>query len=190
MKLKPEYAENIVVYIIYNNIGNWYVTDKDYWFMDRIKIVKKNNKSVITIDLEVSKHSEKGDVEMLDSDTACKFLECINELKTEPAELLKLMNDRLEEMKFFEEMVKAGEDGSEYFDDILDYCPVLYVDFDNKIFLSQYPEMISFENYVPEGWTADYKSFIEYIPEDVKYWLDNGLDLFKESAKIHINDYM
>lgn len=187
--MKPEYAESIIVYIKYNDIGNWYVTVKDYWFMNSIKIAEKNNKFVITIAQDFDEHFERENVEKLDSNIASKFLECINGLKAEPEELKKMMKDRLEEMKFFEEMVEAGEDGSEYFDDILDFSPVLYVDFDNKIFLSQYPEMIRFENYVPEGWESDYKSFTDYIPDKVKYWLDNGLDLFKEASKIHINDY-
>lgn len=38
MLLEPTYAENIIVGVVYNNAWNWYVTEKDVWFLDYNKL--------------------------------------------------------------------------------------------------------------------------------------------------------
>ena len=38
--------------------------------------------------------------------------------------------------------------------EILAYNPSVLIDFDKKILLSYYPEYMSFEDFVPEGWTG------------------------------------
>lgn len=57
--------------------------------------------------------------------------------------------------------------------------PALFINFDDKVLYSVYQESISFENYVPSGWTGFYEDFYEMIPNDEKYWLINGVDYFQ-----------
>ena len=51
-----------------------------------------------------------------------------------------------------------------------DYRPSLYVDFDKKLLYSMYIEPASYEDYVPVGWNAKYKSFLDIIPAEKRYW--------------------
>ena len=42
MKLGPEYCENIVVCVKYRNNYEWYVTDKELWYLDYSTFFQKN----------------------------------------------------------------------------------------------------------------------------------------------------
>lgn len=46
----------------------------------------------------------------------------------------------------------------------------MYVDFDKKLLYSMYIEPASYEDYVPVGWNAKYKSFLDIIPAEKCYW--------------------
>lgn len=39
---------------------------------------------------------------------------------------------------------------------------------------SNYPELASFEDYVPEGWSGKYIDFTDIIPRKEKYWLNQS----------------
>ncbi|MBQ6462179.1 MAG: hypothetical protein IJJ59_02505 [Pseudobutyrivibrio sp.] len=54
----------------------------------------------------------------------------------------------------------------------LAYNPSLYIDFDNKQLISYYAEPESFEDFVPDGWTGEYREFENQIPENQKYWIN------------------
>jgi len=63
-------------------------------------------------------------------------------------------------------------------DDVLDFSPCLLVDFDHKHLSSQYPEMIRFEIYVPDGWIGIYRDFTSEIPTEERYWMVKGQNVF------------
>lgn len=65
------------------------------------------------------------------------------------------------------------------------YIPPILVDFDNKRFYSMFPELASFEDYIPEGWVGEYVDFTNLIQDEEKYWLnDLKENLFIKYKKI------
>ena len=60
----------------------------------------------------------------------------------------------------------------------LAYNPSIWIDFDQKEFISYYAEPEAFEDFVPDGWVGVYGCFESKIPDGEKYWLDkNGKNL-------------
>jgi len=51
--------------------------------------------------------------------------------------------------------------------------PSFYIDFDNKIFISDFYDL-ALEDRVIEGWTGYFKKFIDLIPEKLQYWMADG----------------
>ena len=51
-----------------------------------------------------------------------------------------------------------------------DILPSLYIDFDEKELYSMYSEPASYEDYVPIGWKAEFKNFLNLIPSNEQYW--------------------
>lgn len=157
MKLEPVYNENIIVIVIFHKVCSWYVTDKDLWFMDYNKLHRAYNRNGLDFE-EIS--DERLGIEILDNDTAKEFLLRIAEYQISNKELNKMLESK----------AKSKEE----FDDLLDYCPNIYVDFDNKKFYSMFPEPASFEDYIPEGWTGEYRDFTELVPDKDKFWINDG----------------
>lgn len=64
----------------------------------------------------------------------------------------------------------------------LDYYPTILMDFDKREFVSYFPEPKSFELYVPDGWTADYRPIeVDDFPPDKLFWvMPDGSDLLRE----------
>ncbi len=63
----------------------------------------------------------------------------------------------------------------------------MYVDFDKKLLYSMYIEPASYEDYVPVGWNAKYKSFLDIIPAEKRYWKNKinwRIDLMKKTISI------
>lgn len=162
MEKVPVYAENIIVGIIFKKEFQWYITNRNYWYMDNVKLEKAyiNEGS----DIDVGDYSERFGIAILNEDTAEYFLSQITDCQISAQHLRAMMKKRIEEI--------------EYFDDILNFSPNFFVDFDQRRFFSLYPEMICFENYVPEGWNGEYRDFYSDIPEEEKYWIVDGVDLF------------
>ena len=59
-------------------------------------------------------------------------------------------------------------------DELLSYNPSILIDFDKKSLLSYYPEYMSYERYLPEGWTGKYQFFKDIIPEQYRFWDNKG----------------
>jgi len=51
--------------------------------------------------------------------------------------------------------------------------PSFYIDFDNKIFISDFYDL-AIEARLIEGWTGYFKKFIDLIPAEFQYWMVNG----------------
>lgn len=163
MKIKPEYAENIIVAVIQEKELSWYITDKEIWYMDYAKRIRQFEEKGYKIDLEYIDKSRK-DLLILDSDNISLFKERISEYKVTADTLREYLT------------VEKETNGDWYYS----LTPSLYVDFDNKILYSSYREMDAYENYVPNGWIADYKQFIHLIPSASCYWINNDCNYFLE----------
>ncbi|MEI5908511.1 hypothetical protein WAK64_15800 [Bacillus spongiae] len=158
MKESPKYAKTIIVFVKYKNEDRWYVADKELWFLDLRKLSAAFSKIVFDDDLS-NDFSDRYDIDIVNEDTAEDFLNHIREASTE-----ELHN-----------ILKGG-----FYSDIVDLVPSLYIDFDNKIFLSYYPEPASYEVFVPNGWVGKYEDFMftDSIPPEYRYWIINGKDVF------------
>ncbi|KFN04362.1 hypothetical protein D0U04_07395 [Bacillus clarus] len=145
MVLEPLYAENIVVAVIYNNKFKWYVTDKELWFFDYNKLDNAYKNVGVSIEDNDEAEERKG-IKVLDNETVEMFLPRINKYITTKEELnyllLKNIKNKIE-----------GED-------LLDFSPVLLINFDDKILYSMFPE------------PASYEDFTELIHKSEKCWID------------------
>ena len=162
--LRPIYAENIIVAVVYKNIFRWYISDKELWFMDYSKMDYEYDNLGYCSDEQYEIQERKG-IKILRTENAQDFLNRIEKYSTCKADLYKLLQDS-RQMLIDE-------------NDILSFAPSLYIDFDNQILYSMYPEPASYEEYVPQNWIGLYEDFTALIPENQKYWIDNcGKSLF------------
>lgn len=160
--LEPIYAENVIVRVIHKKQFQWYVTDRELWYLDYVKFAQAFE-SHLAVD-EYIEPERKG-IEILSSGNAELFLKRIQSYKADAATLLKLFEDKIE----------SGEE-----EDVLDFIPSFLVDFDQKVFYSLFPEPVSFEEYVPSDWKGTYEDFTALIPETEKYWINkDGESLFE-----------
>ncbi|MDN4076860.1 hypothetical protein QYF52_02860 [Paenibacillus polymyxa] len=147
MKIWPEYAQNIIVGVMFLGQWNWYVTEREYWFLN-------------------TEMEERFGIAILDETTAGAFLEHICEYKVAAGELTT--------------MLQTLDEAIQHKDEVLEFCPTLYVDFDQKVLYSLFPEPASFEHYVPVGWKGEYQNFLEEVPPAERYWMIHGSDFFKK----------
>ncbi|MGG3889017.1 hypothetical protein [Metabacillus fastidiosus] len=111
-------------------------------------------------------------IEVINEYTAESYLTALSEHKVKSIELKKLVEKK------------------DYEDTILSLYPSLFIDFDNRRLLSCFSETLPFERYVPSGWVGEYKSFDEYIPEQDKYWMADGIDLINEAYQREAKEFM
>ncbi|TYV37149.1 hypothetical protein [Listeria monocytogenes] len=147
--LIPKYAENIIVGVKYNDSFNWYITDTELWYLDY-------KQACYSIE-EYPK--ERKNISILNENTANSFLINIESFKSSTNSLKK---------NFFKELNRNKEEVT------YDYNPSLLVDFDNQILYSNYPESISFEEYIPDNWSGYFQRFFENIPQEYRYWEENS----------------
>src|SRR5690606_22983456 len=107
--------------------------------------------------------SERFGIAVVNEDTAEEFLQKISEFEVSNEELREIVVQRK-------------------YSHISDMLPSLYVNFDGKKLTSFYPEPVSYERYVPNGWLGKYEEFIGDIPEDYHYWIVNGDNLFQKES--------
>ncbi|MEM5620756.1 hypothetical protein AAHB56_02565 [Bacillus thuringiensis] len=157
MLLEPLYAENIIVAVIYKNEFKWYVTDKELWFLDYIKLGNAYKNLGVSIE-DNEEPGEGNGIQVLNNENVEVFLLRINKYNVTKEELTYLLLENIKSKH-------AGED-------LLDFSPVLLINFDNKILYSMFPEPASYENYVPKDWIGTYEDFTKFIPTAEKYWID------------------
>lgn len=161
---KPEYAQDIIVGVLFRNTFAWYITAKEYWYLDYTKY----DRALLAAgfkDPTRGDYSSRFQIAILNEDTADRFLLSIADRRVPASALSQMMSTRRE----------TNEQ-----DDLLDFSPCLLVDFDQRQLSSQYPEMIRFEIYVPDGWIGIYRDFRSEIPTEARYWIVNGQNLFEK----------
>lgn len=150
MKLMPEYAQTLIVGVLFQKTWSWYITEREYWFLN-------------------TEMEDRFGITVLDETTAETFLDKIIDLKVSTSDLRKLLVEL--------------EDAFMSTDEVLEFIPTIYVNFDDRVFYSFFPEPMSFENYVPVGWIGEYKDFFDEVPEQERYWLVDGDHFFDEIFK-------
>lgn len=133
--IKSLYAENIIVGVKYKNKFNWYITESDLWYLDY------NQAGYAPSEYR----EERKGICILNETTIADFLERIE--KSEKF---------IEDIRFeFLRELRANREEAYY-----DYNPCFLIDFDRLIFYSNYPESISFEEYIPNNWEDKNKSYL------------------------------
>lgn len=158
MKMQPLYNELIIVGVTYNNNFKWYVTDKEIWYLDYNKL-----DHAYGANYNLQEPEERRNLRVLDGNNVQDFLDNVKQYECSTEEL------RLG--------VKAKRKVIEDADDILDFSPSLYVNFDKKFLISLFPEPASFEDYVPKGWRGEYGDFTKDIPVQDIFWMENNKNL-------------
>lgn len=163
MLLEPSYAENIIVGVINKKNWEWFITDKDLWFLDYNKLDKAYKERGFDI-IDLIDMGERKDIKVIDQKSKYKFLENISDYSISKGELKKILKKAIQ---------------SDEYEDLLDFSPSLLIDFDKQNLYSMFPEPASFEEYVPEGWDGEYRDITDLVPNEEKYWIeDNGDNLF------------
>lgn len=164
---EPEYAQDIVVGVLFRHAFAWYVTEREYWILDRTKYNRAL--SVAGYARLVSEsYADRFHIAILDEKTAAYFLSSIVEKRVPTSALSQMM------------LACRAHDEQ---DDLLDFAPCLLVNFDQQQFSSQFPEMIRFERYVPDGWSGSYRDFLSEVPAEERYWIVDGKDVFKRGVE-------
>lgn len=151
---KIDTNEEFIVFVIYNGIVNWYVSDKDIWYLDKKKRINAYYDLGYEIKLDYIDERRR-DILLLDTNNANVFLSRIENDIISTAELKEIW---------------FGLKGEEKENRIYNYMPSLFVDFDGKVLLSMYSEPASYEDYAPVGWKTGYEDFKQKIPKEYYYW--------------------
>lgn len=165
---EPEYAQNIVVGVLFRHIFAWYVTERDYWYLDYTKYHRALLAAGYAHSISDG-YAERFHIAVVCEHTAELFLSLITEKHVPVRALSQMMLAR-----------KARDEQ----DDLLDFAPCFLVNFDQRQFASLYPEMIRFERYVPDGWSGSYRDFLSEVPEQERYWIVDGKNLFKRENQV------
>lgn len=167
--LVPSYNENIIVGVVYNKKFDWYLTENEIWFLDYKTRIEAFEQIGYKINLENIADERKG-LLVLDSSNASIFLERIEQYRVETEWLRELL---IEKINMKDE------------DYVYDFCPSLYVNFDDRNFISYYPEPAFYEKYMPPHWKGIYIDFLNLVPENKRYWMGkNGNNMFEREENL------
>lgn len=161
--MKPKYAENIIVGVMFKKKFRWYCTDKSLWKMDYLRLYddyhdlyRSRGKSEMEFVKEVGSFGEFSSsrfrIRLLERDTAKEFLK-------------KIESDELASGELAYEFLRAESDEQRKA-----LIPSLFVDFDRSEFYSQFPGEDEFLRYLPDGWRGAKADFSKLIPQDDRYW--------------------
>ena len=162
MFYEPVYCENIIVGVKWKGEFNWYVSEKEMWFMNETKFSLTEEQRAMLVEIP---DDPRYQLEIVDENTVDIFMPRIEKFKVPVDELCELLE--------FNILTEEFEDA--YFD----FLPSLYIDFDEKLIVSMFPEPTSFEYYTPDGWEGRYEVFILLVDKKYWYWYKDGEALIK-----------
>lgn len=163
--MKPKFAENIVVVVLFKKKYRWYCTDKSLWKMDYLRLYDdyyfrylQRGKTELEFVKEVGSFGEFSSsrfrIRLLDRGTAKEFLKKIEGDEISAGELAY---DFLHAESEIERKARI---------------PALFVNFDKSEFYSQFPGDEEFLHYLPDGWRGATADFTHLIPPDDRYWVE------------------
>jgi hypothetical protein len=150
MERQIEYAKDIIVGVRRNGGWSWYLSEKEPWFLD----YRKWGALFGASETEAENAESRFGIAVVDEHTAGQFLEHMKPHLISTDELRRMLQKRRAEAPH----------------DYVEYLPSLFVDFDRKIFRSNYYEPVYPEKFVPDGWAATYGDFLEDVPDGERYW--------------------
>lgn len=156
----PKYAETIIVGVKLNSEFNWYVSDKELWYLDLRKLIKAYEKKGFQIP-ESEDFSDRFNIDIVNEDNAEQFLSEMSEYIWKTVELSTIIKNKA-------------------YQNIGDIVPSIYIDFDKRILISNFPEPASYELFIPDGWCGEYNSFSELIPNSHRYWIIGDKNYLEE----------
>lgn len=166
------YARNVIVAVRRHNQWYWYISDKELWVLDLVKLAKAFDTHFTSAP---TSFSGRFSIPVVNEVTAEQFLAHMAPYQVNVGYLREVVRQRID----LTELSAASEESAEeMLDDWLELLPSLLVDFDNRSLFSLYAEPMSFESYVPEQWTGEYQCFYERIPEEQRYWIVDGENYF------------
>lgn len=159
--MKPEYCENVIVGISYKHKFNWYITSKFLWRMDYQKEYQMWKEYYI----KIGRTKKQFEFDVGSFQDFCKKrwgIEVLNE-KNVDCFLKHIKKNLISTDRLHELFIQSnGRD--------LSLIPVFYVDFDNKVFCSNFPEPENYDDYVPIGWNNKYCKISSLVPVNNMYW--------------------
>ena len=147
--------EEIIVFVVYKGIKQWYISDKEIWFLDK----QKNINMYRDLGYEIKDEyidERRRDVLILDTENMDVFLTRVKEDVVETPQLREILIEVINDKETW----------------VYNYMPSLYIDFDKKELFSMYLEPASYEDYVPPEWRGCFENFIKLIPREYCYWKD------------------
>ncbi|WP_107951132.1 hypothetical protein [Lysinibacillus parviboronicapiens] len=138
MKCEPNFPDYVIVLVKVNNSFHWYVTEKELWILNLLKLDnafrKKMNEPIVD---ETVAEDERRGFELLDETNILDFMKVIKDFKVDSQELIDYYKV-LENKEFSSrEILKKIS---------------FFIDFDKKCFYSFFLEPGSYEEYIPKGW--------------------------------------
>jgi hypothetical protein len=156
------YSIDIIVGTTHRGQWAWYLSEKEYWFLDQVKWAADFFGKGYDVSPEFE---DRFGIPVVDNVSVDAFLTAMKPYKMSTSSLSHML---LEEAPKFE-----------YPDEIVSYYPALFIDFDAHRLVSAFPEPASFEAYVPSGWTGTYGDFpVDEVPSVERYWIVDGADYF------------
>jgi len=157
MKIKPVYAENLVVAIVADQTFHWYVMDLLYCYLDMNS--KRERFKKAGYELKMNPTFRFG-IQVVDEHTKDAFLQHLKPQQFSAQQLRELLKEESDR------------------DERMGYYPCVYINFDERVFYSDYYEMQYFEKDAPKGWTSDNRAFLELVPKGEEFWIDeDGKDM-------------
>ncbi|TWP31363.1 hypothetical protein ETU08_00820 [Apibacter muscae] len=152
-----------------NENYSWFVSDKEYWVLDRIKWI--NDFKNAGYDLPEG-HEERFNIGILNKENSSKFIKC-----------LQKEGDEITQQELSDEFYLRFEISKDWWD-FSELLPQLFIDFDNQIFYQEgLSETIDYKLYLPDGWKFHEDKYFENIPESLKFWVKDGIDYLKKIAE-------
>jgi hypothetical protein len=157
-----DYPREIIVGTLRRGQWRWFVSEKDYWFLNLTKLSEDFRARGLAV--EEGAHDRFG-LAVVDENSADKLLPAMEKCRVETDDLRVLFKDRMP---------------VESWDDIIDLVPALVVDFDERRLVSMYGELASFERYVPERWQGSFANVLPLVPPPERYWVIDGRDYLED----------
>lgn len=158
MLLFPEYGVSIIVLVKYCNSYSWYVSEKEDWVLD----YKKWNELFLDDNI-IEESSIRAEFPILDEKNWSLFRDKIDYYKVDVQDLKKMIQENIP--------IHTWNEKGHLF-------PSLLIDFDSRNLYTTFAESTILEDYVPDGWHAEFKDFYDLIPNYLKYWIVDGVNYF------------
>lgn len=162
----PDVMEAPLVGVTRNGCFSYYVAPTIVWYLDYLKKIREIRPD-FTVEMPWPDVKDRFGIFVVDKEHEEAYVKGLEPYKKSCGELRAAMRM----------CIHAWE--------LEDFSVNLLLDFDRKVLLSYYPEPMFFEEYVPEGWSAEYRPLREDdFPPGAYFWIDeDGKNLFEESCK-------